>query len=204
MAEEMFEIVEESGRVIGLASRRACHTDPRLIHQSVHVLVFNRAGALFLQKRSGSKDVEPGKWDTSVGGHVRPGEDPAAAARREMEEELGVPALELRFVDRYLWRSPTESELVSSYVALHDGPFDLEPEDIDDGRFWSLGAIEDALGSGWFTPHFEAEFERWRNRTGPRLVTRPPADVAEAPLDALPPRHSPTGTRPNRGASGGG
>ena len=64
--------------------------DPSLLHKVVHVLVFNDAGNLLLQKRSMNKDVAPGKWDTSVGGHVSPGEDLKTAALREMKEELGV------------------------------------------------------------------------------------------------------------------
>ena len=34
----------------------------------------NGEGQLFLQKRSLHKDIQPGKWDTSVGGHVDLGE----------------------------------------------------------------------------------------------------------------------------------
>lgn len=162
MPEEMFEIVDEAGSVIGRAARSACHGDPGLIHQSVHVLVFNRAGALFLQERSAGKDVEPGKWDTSVGGHLQPGEASEAAARREMMEELGVAPRELTFLHRYLYRSPMETELVWTYVTGHDGPFVLQSDELEDGRFWDISEIDANLGRGIFTPQFESEFTRWR------------------------------------------
>ena len=81
---EKLEIVDNDGNVIGLAERSELHRNPGLIHRVVHVLVFNNSGELLLQKRSLKKDIAPGKWDTSVGGHVNPGEDVFAAARREM------------------------------------------------------------------------------------------------------------------------
>ena len=159
--EELFEIVDEQGRVLGQRTRRECHGHPALIHQAVHVLVFNRQGALFLQRRSMQKDIQPGKWDSSVGGHMQPGETPEQAARREAGEELGWPAPLLHFAYRYLWRSPRESELVRTYAALSDGPFQLQASEIDEGRFWSFDDIRARLGTGVFTPNFEFEFGKF-------------------------------------------
>ena len=84
----LLDIVDEAGRIVGRETRKCCHGNPALIHRSVHVFVFNSAGELYLQKRSMSKDVQPGKWDTSVGGHLDHGEEYDAAVLREMEEEL--------------------------------------------------------------------------------------------------------------------
>ncbi|HIJ60603.1 MAG TPA: NUDIX domain-containing protein, partial [Nitrospirae bacterium] len=75
MDEEFLEIVDADGNTIGTALRSDVHGNPALLHKVVHVLVFNKRGDLLLQKRSLSKDVAPGKWDTSVGGHVSPNED---------------------------------------------------------------------------------------------------------------------------------
>src|SRR5512135_642118 len=100
---EMLEIVDSDGNVLGLAERSELHGNPALIHRVVHVLVFDTHGRLLLQKRSLSKDVAPGKWDTSVGGHVNPGEDIESAALREMREELGMAGVELNFLYRYLF-----------------------------------------------------------------------------------------------------
>lgn len=158
MSDEIFDVVDESGRKVGQALRRECHGNPALIHQSVHVMVTNSQGELFLQKRSSIKDIQPGKWDTSVGGHFLPDEQPEAAARREMCEELGVEPVTLTLAYQYLWRSPRETELVRTFVTRHDGPFRLDPKEIDDGRFWSMQDLEAGLGKGLFTPNFEYEF----------------------------------------------
>ena len=158
--DELFEIVDESGRVIGTAPRGKCHGDPSLLHQSVHVFVFNRAGNLLLQKRSLKKDSQPGKWDSSVGGHMAPGETPLETAHRETVEELGIAPEKLVFAHQYIWRSDFESELIRSYTTVHNGPFKPDPGEIAEARFWSREEIEANLNSGIFTPQFQQEFPR--------------------------------------------
>jgi isopentenyl-diphosphate delta-isomerase type 1 len=159
---EVFDLVDTEGNRIGHALRSECHGNPDLLHQAVHVFVVNRAGELFLQKRSQHKDVQPGKWDTSVGGHVDAGEEAEAAARRELDEELGITGSQPGFLYSYLWRSPMESELIRSYRLEHEGPFRLQPDELEDGRFWSLPEIEASLDSGVFTPNFEYEWPEIR------------------------------------------
>lgn len=163
---EYFEIVDEHGTVIGRAPRAACHGDPSLVHRTVHVLVFNSEGDLFLQKRSTKKDIQPGKWDTSVGGHLAVGETCEEAVHREMAEELGIQNTELTCLYDYPMRNEIESENVRTYSCVYDGPFQLDPEEIDEGRFWSIEEIERSLGSGVFTPNFEEEFGRYREYMG--------------------------------------
>ncbi len=162
MREEWFDLVDEDGNRTGRARRSECHGNPDLLHQAVHVFVVNGAGAVFLQKRSAAKDIQPGKWDTSVGGHVDAGEVPDAAALREAREELGIAEAEPAFLYSYLWRTAVESERIQSYWIRHEGPFTLHPEEIDEGRFWAVTEIDSALGSGVFTPNFETEWPRVR------------------------------------------
>ena len=159
-AKEIFDIVDKSGRVIGSAPRGRVHGNPALLHRSVHIMVLNKNGELFLQKRGADKDIQPGKWDTSVGGHVGRGEEVLAAARREMEEELGIRETGISFLYSYLWRSAVESELVTSYLCRYEGPIRVLRSEIEEGLFWSLPAIEVKLGSGIFTPNFEEEYSR--------------------------------------------
>ena len=158
--DEIFDIVDELGHVIGQAPRSRCHGDPSLIHLVVHVIVFDRHGNLFLQRRSHKKDVQPGKWDTSVGGHMTPGEKPIDAARREMEEELGKAPLRLDFAYQYIWRSEIETEFVRAFVTLDEGPFVLQASEIDEGRFWTHDEIRAGLALDYFTPQFRQEFPR--------------------------------------------
>ncbi len=165
--EEIFDLVDAHDRVIGRVSRSEVHGNPRLIHRVAHVLVFNRAGKLFLQKRSTRKDVQPGKWDTSVGGHVDSGETYEAAATREMAEELGITGTTPRFLYKYLHSNPYESEYVATYLVSFDGSIQLDPKEIDEGRFWELGEIGESAAKGIFTPNFLDEMDRYAAYSGP-------------------------------------
>jgi isopentenyldiphosphate isomerase len=158
---EWFEVVDVEGRVLRLARREECHSDPSLLHRVVHVLVFDRAGRLYLQLRSRHKDIQPGKWDTSVGGHLRPGETELKAAQREMAEELGIQGAPLDCLYQYIMRSPVETEWVTTYRTVWEGEIRPDPREIEDGRFWEAGEIQASLGRGLFTPNFEDEYGRW-------------------------------------------
>ena len=158
---EIFDIVDDNDVVIGQAPRAQCHGNPALVHRVAHVLVFNRDGALLLQKRAASKDVQPGKWDTSVGGHLDPGESYLQAAYREMEEELGIHDIPLTFLYHSRMGNDYESGKVATYLARYDGAIRFAAREIEAVRFWCVGEIESALGSGLLTPNFEQEWRLW-------------------------------------------
>lgn len=157
--EEWFDIVDQTGKIHTRAPRSAVHGNPGLMHPVVHLHIFNKNGQLYLQKRSHSKDVQPGKWDTAVGGHVNSGEDVPEALKREALEELGVHADHFQPLYRYVMRNDFESELVHTFRINYNGPFKINRDEIEFGRFWRLGEIQKNLGKGLFTPNFEQEFQ---------------------------------------------
>lgn len=163
--EEILEIVDENGRVLRLAPRAEIHGNPSLLHRVVHVLVFNSEDELLLQKRSMSKDVAPGKWDTSVGGHVGPGEELSVAARRELIEELGVDC-PMEYLYSYTHSNPYETEIVHTYKSAHDGPFSFNEEEIDEVRFWSIEEIKNKIGTGELSDNFKHEIRTYLDFRG--------------------------------------
>ncbi|TAL81794.1 MAG: NUDIX domain-containing protein [Bacteroidetes bacterium] len=159
-SEEIFPIVDEEGNTIGEAFRSVCHNGKSmLLHPVVHLHVFNSSGELFLQKRSVSKDIQPGKWDTSVGGHISPGESVTDALTREADEELGMKNFIPVFAGRYVWKSDLERELVNSYTTTTDEVPAINQDEIDEGRYWSMDEIKREIGKDIFTPNFEYEFK---------------------------------------------
>lgn len=157
--EELFPIVDEDGNIVGSATRGECHGGSRLLHPVVHLHVFNSNGNLFLQKRPEWKDIQPGKWDTSVGGHVDLGEDVASALKREVSEELGIYEFVPEFLLSYVFESDRERELVFVHRTIYDGPI-LPSAELDGGRFWTKDEIVSGIGTGVFTPNFEKEYSR--------------------------------------------
>ena len=158
---ERFPIVDEEGTVIGQATRGECHSGSHLLHPVVHLHVFNAKGEVYLQKRPEWKDIQPGKWDTAVGGHIDYGETPEDALHREVGEELGITAFTPEFVGKYVFESKRESELVYVNRTIYDGPIQPSAEELDGGRFWSMSEIRETIGQGVLTPNFESEFQRF-------------------------------------------
>lgn len=158
--EEILPIVDVSGHVIGKASRSECHSGSMLLHPVVHLHVFNRNGDLLLQKRSMAKKIQPGKWDTAVGGHVDWGEDVHSALVREAREEIGLNVVEPKPLFVYEFTSPIEHELINGYTVTVSDDFvpQAEEHEIDDLRFWSIDDISAAIGKDILTPNFETEF----------------------------------------------
>jgi isopentenyldiphosphate isomerase len=136
MKEEIFDVVNERDEVIGQQSRSEVHR-LGLMHRAVHVLVFNAAGQVFLQKRSMKKDRQPGLWDSSASGHVDAGEDYDACAVREVREEIG---LQLPQPPKRLFKLPASAETDQEHVWVYrheaEGPFLLDPEEIERGGWF--------------------------------------------------------------------
>jgi len=142
VSEELLDVVDQNNQVIDVKTRGEVHAQ-NLMHRSVHILVFNSAGELFIQKRSMSKDNDPGLWDSSAAGHVDSGEDYHSCAIRELGEELGIEVnspLEELF---RLAASPiTGMEHCIVYRCINDGPFDLQAEEIDEGAWISFSEMD--------------------------------------------------------------
>ena len=165
---EMLPIVDDSGKVIGKMSREEAHGGSKKLHPVVHLHIINKE-AIFLQKRREDKDIQPGKWDTAVGGHVDYGEEVEQALKREAFEELSVVGFEPTFIVKYVWESDEERELVFSFFTRYDGDIVPNADEISEGRYWKFQEVEDNLGKGVFTPNFENEYAFLNNTLIPVL-----------------------------------
>ena len=116
---------------------------------------------MFLQKRSLKKDRQPGVWDSSASGHVDSGEDYDACAVRELREEIG---LQLDAAPKRLFKlaacAETDQEHVWVYRCQAEGPFRLDPDEIERG--------------GWFAPE---EVTRWMEETAAGFRERAVGDL---------------------------
>lgn len=161
---EFFPIVEPSGLVVGKALRGYCHSGIKLLHPVVHIHIMDRMGNIYLQKRSMKKDIQPGKWDTAVGGHVDFGESIVEALYREAQEELGLYDFHPIHLCTYEFESSIEKELVSVFAVIGSYNLNPDPSEVDEGRWWSLQEIDEALGKNILTPNFESEFSSIRRQ----------------------------------------
>ena len=154
----MFPIVDEQGNITGAATRGECHSGSKLLHPVVHLHVFNAQGDIYLQKRPEWKDIQPGKWDTAVGGHIDLGESVEIALKSEVREELGITDFEARFLGNYVWESPRERELVFSFLCTRYNHIHIDNDEVDEGRFWTLQELAEGMEKNKLTPNLVHEY----------------------------------------------
>lgn len=150
-AEEIVMIVDAQNQPIGAVTRRIMRQQ-RLIHRATYILVFNTQGELFIQKRSRHKDIYPGYWDLAAGGVVLEGESYEQSARRELREELGLSGVKLRPLFDQYYEDADNRVWGRIYACTSDGPFTLQEEEIDGGRFIALSEIAPLNQSEPVTP----------------------------------------------------
>lgn len=156
--EEWLPVVNEEGAVIGRAPRSLCHSGSRLLHPVIHLHIINAQNALFLQKRSLKKDFLPGMWDTAVGGHISWNEKIEDALKRETYEELGITDFQVQFLDKYIWESPRERELVFTFLCTHYNQIHIDNDEVEEGRFWTPSELEEGIKEQLLTPNLIHEY----------------------------------------------
>lgn len=156
--EEQLPAVDESGKVLGRVPRSVCHNGSKVLHPVVHLHVFNKTGGIYLQKRPMNKLIQPGKWDTAVGGHIAFGEDLETSLKREAWEEIGLKQFSAKLLKSYVWESDVERELVYVFSTNDFQGIHLHTDEVEEGRFWTRKQIAQNMGKGVFTPNFEHEY----------------------------------------------
>ncbi len=142
LASELLDVVDAQDRFVETLSRGEIH-QRKLMHRSVHVLVFNKSKRVLLQKRSMQKDECAGMWDTSCAGHVEAGQSYTETAPRELVEELGFSPVEP--LTRLFKMAPTPDngmEFAMVYRTDYEGPFSIAEDEIDEVDWFDFEVVD--------------------------------------------------------------
>lgn len=157
LGDEVLDIVDADDQVVGQAPRREVHQQG-LLHRAVHILLLDRQDRLILQRRAKTKQTYAGLWTSSASGHVPAGQELAAAARRETQEELGLGPAELSHVGRTRFDDPSagEHEICHVFVGRAIDQPEPDPVEVAEVRPVLLGAVDGRLrrAQGTFAPSF--------------------------------------------------
>ena len=144
MADEQLILVDERNRAVGAAGKDAVHR-AGLLHRAFSIFMVDERGRILLQQRNPKKYHSGGLWANSCCGHPRPGERTVSAARRRLNEELGVTgALSFGFFTRYradLDHGMQENEFVYVYFGGLSTRPQPDPVEVSGVEFLSLAEI---------------------------------------------------------------
>ncbi len=144
---EFLDVVDDNDNVVGKVPFDEVYKK-KLPHRIVHILIFNSKGEIALQLRSSKKSFCPNHWSTPVGGHVQSGETYQQAALREFQEELGTTS-EIEFAYNDLYESESGmKKFIATFTTDYDGPFNINPEEVEKVEYFSLDKIREMIESG--------------------------------------------------------
>jgi 8-oxo-dGTP pyrophosphatase MutT (NUDIX family) len=149
--DELLALYGPDGAPSGSAPRSVVRRE-NLRHAATAVVVRNRAGEVYVHRRTPTKDVYPGRYDFAAGGCMLAGEDPLDAAVRELAEELGVRDVELIPLFRTSYADEVTDYVAFVFETRYDGPVRHQPEEVAWGAWMPLREL---LG------HIDGPLERW-------------------------------------------
>lgn len=156
---EWLPVLNDQGKVIGKASRDQVHGGSKVLHPVVHLHIFNKKNEIYVQKRPMHKKIQPGMWDTAVGGHIAFKETPQKALIREAKEELNIDSSQASFLFSYIWESDVEKEFVYTFGLTTNQEPTPNPKEVEDGQWMNLKKVRAQLEKNYFTPNFEHELK---------------------------------------------
>jgi isopentenyldiphosphate isomerase len=164
---EYVDVLDSEGNSTGESkSRSQVHKDGDW-HRMAFVWILSSNHELLIQKRSLQKDANPGRWDGSAGGHVESGETALQAARKELNEELGLNVQENELEYIFMVKAPVESgqkvienQFQEVYLLKRDVDIDrlkLQPEEVYEVKFFPFKDLEKLINKkdGTFSPRYE-------------------------------------------------
>ena len=155
---EMVDKFDNKRRELGIIRERKDNV-PGEYRQSMHCWIINDKGQFLIQKRSDTKDSNPGLWSITGGG-TDSGETTLETVFRECKEELGLNVdadnLELimmvkrkiAFIDIYLWKANIDLKDVV-----------MQEEEVQDVKWATYDEIKEMVSSGEFAPNVASYME---------------------------------------------
>jgi len=168
----MLVLVDDQDNSIGYMEKMEVHRKA-LLHRAFSVFLFNSNGEMLLQRRAMKKYHSGGLWTNTCCSHPYPGETPAEAGRRRMQEELGFETA-VQPVFSFIYKAAldnelTEHELDHVLIGEYDGPVHPNEEEVGDYCYKSMDDLRSSLNThpqlytAWFQiafPMLEAYLEK--------------------------------------------
>jgi 8-oxo-dGTP pyrophosphatase MutT (NUDIX family) len=170
--DELLAVTDAHANLVGLIERAAVRA-LGIATQAVHLVATDEAGAVWVQQRAHDKAVDPGRWDTTMGGLVAARESISQTLARETWEEAGLQTDELLALapfGRFTVRRPVPDGYMVEHIHLFEAtlPGAMQPvnQDGEVERFECLDRelLIERLHADAFTVEASAILAAWLKR----------------------------------------
>lgn len=167
----MVILVDENDEPIGSMQKLQAHIEAKL-HRAFSVFIFNSEGKLLLQQRALGKYHTPGLWTNSCCSHPSSNEDTETAAKRRLQEEMGISA-DLSFLLKFTYKYKFDNELTEHetdhvFIGFTDAMPVINREEVNNYKYIYLDEIQTDIAlrpeqyTAWFKIIMRDCFDRLR------------------------------------------
>ena len=169
-------LVDTNDNPVGTIEKLEAH-HRGLLHRAFSVFLFNSNGEMLLQKRAKQKYHSAGLWTNTCCSHPQPGEPVSAAAKRRLNEEMGIDA-STSFVYKFIYKASLDQELIEHELDhVYFRHFNCQPRinnhEVEDWKFADLEWIQQDIRRNpdqytyWFKvilgdPEFSRQVDRMK------------------------------------------
>ena len=167
MKNDILILVDENDNILGYEEKIKAHLGEGKKHRAFSIFIFDNEDKLLIQKRASGKMLWPGFWANTCCSHPRKGEEYLAAAKRRLEEEIGVEA-ELKYKFKFSYQTKykeigSENELCSVFFGEYEGDeIKANPEEIEEWKWVDIEELKQDIKNHpeIYAPWFKMEMER--------------------------------------------
>lgn len=169
MKRDIVVLVDENDDPVGEMEKMEAH-ERGLLHRAISVFIFDPKGNMLMQQRAPVKYHGALLWSNTCCSHPVPGESPADAAARRLNEEMGV-LTKLEPMFSFTYRAEVENGLIENefdhvFAGIYEGDVQPDPNEVQDYTYQSMQEIREALETSpqkytqWFRIIFP-DVEKW-------------------------------------------
>lgn len=159
-------LVDTNDQPIGVCEKLKAHETGQL-HRAISVFIFNDKKQMLLQRRALSKYHSGGLWTNACCSHPKPGELTENAAKRRLQEEMGIECTPLHFAFSFIYKAEldkglTEHELDHVFIGSSEQVPNPDPAEVSEFKYMSLHELSADLKKHpeKYTYWFKYIFER--------------------------------------------
>lgn len=159
---EIVDVVDAENQVLRSVPRHVMRAQ-NLFHRASFIVIHDRNGFFYVQKRTPIKDYCPSMFDACCGGVMQSGEDATYSAYRELEEEMGIRNTPLKELGWFQYHDENNHVWGALFSCEYEGELQLQESEVEFVVRMSFDEI--MLAGKLFTPDSLYALKIWREST---------------------------------------